>query len=161
MEGGHRDAGELPAWAAVPAIYMTATPGRTAVGASPPGSRIRKQQHRREGLLRTCGHLSHGHSPVQTPCSGRQSRANVTYDHPRSPLERTASDPLARQIHAALTHALPDGLTRTQLRDLLHRNPTTTQLDQALAALAHDGKATSHRVLTAGRPAELWTATCR
>ncbi len=28
-------------------------------------------------------------------------------------------------------------------------------------ALAHDGKATSHRVLTAGRPAELWTATCR
>jgi len=76
-------------------------------------------------------------------------------------LERTASDPLARQIHAALTHALPDGLTRTQLRDLLHRNPTTTQLDQALAALAHDGKATSHRVLTAGRPAELWTATCR
>jgi hypothetical protein len=74
-------------------------------------------------------------------------------------LERTAQDPLARQIHAALTHALPDGLTRTQLRDLLHRNPTTTQLDQALAALAHDAKITSHRVLTAGRPAELWTAT--
>ncbi|MCA1679409.1 MAG: DUF3987 domain-containing protein [Actinobacteria bacterium] len=76
-------------------------------------------------------------------------------------LERTASDPLARQIHAALTHALPDGLTRTQLRDLLHRNPTTTQLDQALAALAHDGKITNERVLTAGRPAQLWTATPR
>lgn len=74
-------------------------------------------------------------------------------------LERTAGDPLARQIHAALTHALPDGLTRTQLRDLLHRNPTTSQLDQALAALANDGKITSIRVLTAGRPAELWTAT--
>ena len=73
-------------------------------------------------------------------------------------LERTAGDPLARQIHAALTHALPDGLTRTQLRDLLHRNPTTIQLDHALAALAHDGKITSQRVLTAGRPAELWTA---
>jgi hypothetical protein len=76
-------------------------------------------------------------------------------------LERTASDPLAQQIHAALTHALPDGLTRTQLRDLLHRNPTTTQLDQALAALAHDSKITSQRVLTAGRPAQLWTATQR
>ena len=73
-------------------------------------------------------------------------------------LERTTGDPLAHQIHAALTHALPAGLTRTQLRDLLHRNPTTTQLDRALAALAHDGKITSSRVLTAGRPAELWTA---
>ena len=74
-------------------------------------------------------------------------------------LERTTGDPLAHQIHTALTHALPGGLTRTQLRDLLHRNPTTSQLDHALAALAHDGKITSQRVLTAGRPAELWTAT--
>ena len=73
-------------------------------------------------------------------------------------LERTSGDPLAHQIHAALRHALPEGLTRTQLRDLLHRNPTTHQLDQALAALADDGKITSQRVLTAGRPAELWTA---
>lgn len=76
-------------------------------------------------------------------------------------LERTASDPLAQQILAALTHALPDGLTRTQLRDLSHRNPTTAQLDQALAALAHDAKIASQRILTAGRPAELWTATRR
>jgi hypothetical protein len=76
-------------------------------------------------------------------------------------LERTTGDPLADQIHAALKHALPGGLTRTQLRDLLHRNPTTAQLDQALAALAHDGKITSQRVLTAGRPAQLWIATQR
>lgn len=76
-------------------------------------------------------------------------------------LERTAGDPLARQIHSALTHALPDGLTRTQLRDLLHRNPTTAQLDHALASLAHDGKAASRRILTAGRPAQLWTAARR
>ena len=74
-------------------------------------------------------------------------------------LERTTGDPLAHQIHAALKHALPDGLTRTQLRDLTHRNATTAQLDQALAALAHDGKITSNRILTNGRPAELWTAT--
>ena len=76
-------------------------------------------------------------------------------------LERTTGDPLAHQIHAALTHALPGGLTRTQLRDLTHRNLTTAQLDQALAALAHDGKITSSRVLTNGRPAELWTAAQR
>ena len=50
-------------------------------------------------------------------------------------LERSAGDPLASQIHAALRHALPDGLTRTQLRDLLHRNPTTAQLDRALGEL--------------------------
>jgi len=74
-------------------------------------------------------------------------------------LEHTTGDPLARQIHEALTHALPGGLTRTQLRDLLHRNPTTIQLDHALAALARDGKITSQRILTAGRPAQLWTAT--
>ena len=73
-------------------------------------------------------------------------------------LEHTTGDPLARQIHTALTHT-PDGLTRTQLRDLLHRNPTTTQLDRALAELAHDDKITSQRVLTTGRPAQLWTAT--
>lgn len=72
-------------------------------------------------------------------------------------LERTTGDSLARQIHGALRHA-PDGLTRTQLRDLLHRNPSTAALDRALAALAHDGKATSTRILTNGRPAELWTA---
>jgi hypothetical protein len=74
-------------------------------------------------------------------------------------LERTAGDPLAHHIHAALKHAHPNGLTRTQLRDLTHRNATTAQLDQALAALTHDGKITSRRVLTNGRPAELWTAT--
>jgi hypothetical protein len=74
-------------------------------------------------------------------------------------LERTTADPLAQQIHAALRHALPGGLTRTQLRDLHHRNPTTVQLDHALSSLAHDGKITSRRVLTAGRPAELWSAT--
>ncbi len=73
-------------------------------------------------------------------------------------LERTAANPLACQIHAALCHALPDGLTRTQIRDLLHRNPTTIQLDQALAELAADSKIESQRVLTAGRPAQLWTA---
>ena len=39
-------------------------------------------------------------------------------------------DPLAEQIHAALARS-PDGLTRTQLRDLLHRNHPA---DQRLAS---------------------------
>ena len=72
--------------------------------------------------------------------------------------EHATGDPLADQIHAALTHS-PDGLTRTQLRDLFHRNRPGTRVEQALANLAHAGQATSQRILTAGRPAELWTAT--
>ena len=73
-------------------------------------------------------------------------------------LGQATGDPLAEQIHAALVSS-PDGLTRTQLRDLLNRNPDTQQLDQALTALAKHGKAHPQRILTAGRPAELWTAT--
>lgn len=72
-------------------------------------------------------------------------------------LEPDTGDPIAEQIHAALLRS-PDGLTRTQLRDLLNRNIPASRLDQALANLAAAGKADRQRILTAGRPAELWTA---
>jgi hypothetical protein len=72
-------------------------------------------------------------------------------------LEPQTGDPLAEQIHTALRRS-PDGLTRTQIRDLLHRNTPARRLDQALANLAAAGKADRQRVLTTGRPAELWTA---
>jgi hypothetical protein len=72
-------------------------------------------------------------------------------------LEPDTGDPIAEQIHTALRQAA-DGLTRTQLRDLLHRNTPARRLDQALANLAAAGKADRQRILTAGRPAELWTA---
>jgi hypothetical protein len=74
-------------------------------------------------------------------------------------LDHSADDQLAHEIHGALQHAAPDGLTRTQLRDLYHRNRPVARIDQALAALHAAGKITRQRVLTAGRPAELWTAT--
>jgi hypothetical protein len=67
-------------------------------------------------------------------------------------------DQLAEQIHAALTRS-PAGLTRTQLRDLCHRNQPVERLEQALANLAAAGRASHQKTLTAGRPAELWTAT--
>ena len=73
-------------------------------------------------------------------------------------LDHSNGDPLAAEIHGALQHS-PDGLTRTQLRDLFHRNQPVARVDQALTVLVAAGKATSQRVLTAGRPAELWTAT--
>jgi hypothetical protein len=71
-------------------------------------------------------------------------------------LEPATGDTLADQIHAALLRS-PDGLTRTQVRDLFHRNTPARRLDQALATLAATGKATRQRTLTGGRPAELWT----
>jgi len=73
-------------------------------------------------------------------------------------INHSTGDPLAEQIHAALARS-PDGLTRTQLRDLLHRNHPAERVDQALHALARAGRATRRQTPTAGRPAETWTAT--
>lgn len=72
-------------------------------------------------------------------------------------LAHASGDPLAEQIHTALQNA-PAGLTRSQLRDLFHRNQSARRVEQALAALAAAGRAKHQRILTAGRPAELWTA---
>ena len=72
-------------------------------------------------------------------------------------LQGATSDPLAEQIHAALQHH-PGGLTRSQISDLLQHNRPAEQIQQALNALAHAGRATRAQIPTAGRPAELWTA---
>jgi hypothetical protein len=73
-------------------------------------------------------------------------------------LGQATGDPLAEQIHTGLVRS-PDGLTRTQIRDLCQRNLPAARLDQALNTLAAAGRAQRQRTLTAGRPAELWTAT--
>ncbi|MCA1678855.1 MAG: DUF3987 domain-containing protein, partial [Actinobacteria bacterium] len=73
-------------------------------------------------------------------------------------LQHATGQPLAEQIHTALTEN-PAGLTRTQLRDLLHRNQPAARIDNALAALAATGRATRQQITTTGRPAEHWTAT--
>ncbi|MGH8295996.1 MAG: DUF3987 domain-containing protein [Steroidobacteraceae bacterium] len=72
-------------------------------------------------------------------------------------LESASGDPLAEQIHAALS-ASPGGLTRTQIRDLFHRNQSAPAIDRALAALAYASRARRQQVRTAGRPADNWTA---
>jgi hypothetical protein len=72
-------------------------------------------------------------------------------------LGHSTGDPIAEQIHTALLRS-PEGLTRTQIRDLCHRNLPAGRVDQALAALTAAGRVTHQRTLTAGRPAELWTA---
>jgi len=73
-------------------------------------------------------------------------------------LGQATGDPLAEQLHAALTSATA-GLTRTELRDLFQRNQPSSVIDQALATLANAGRAKCHRIATGGRPAELWRAT--
>jgi hypothetical protein len=72
-------------------------------------------------------------------------------------LAQATGDPLAEQLHAALTRS-PDGLTRTQLRDLLHRNLPAERVEQALHTLASTGRATRQQTRTTGRPAEIWIA---
>jgi hypothetical protein len=71
-------------------------------------------------------------------------------------LGQATGDPLAEHIHAALTRS-PDGLTRTQIRDLCRRNLPADRVEQALHALATAGRAHQQRTITGGRPAELWT----
>ncbi len=72
--------------------------------------------------------------------------------------DESAGDPLAAEIWIAIRHAAPDGLTRTQIRDLCHRNQSGARIDGALAALRSAGRITRGRVITGGRPAELWSA---
>jgi hypothetical protein len=72
-------------------------------------------------------------------------------------LGQATGDPLAEQIHAALARS-PDGLTRTQIRDLCQRNQPADRVEQALNTLVATGRARQQRTLTGGRPAEHWTA---
>ena len=75
-------------------------------------------------------------------------------------MAHTTADPVAEQIHTALA-AAPDGLTRTQLRDLFARNLPATRIDAALVTLGANGRAQRRRLPTAGRPAEIWVTTTK
>jgi len=72
-------------------------------------------------------------------------------------LAAATGNPLAEQICAAIA-ASPAGLSRTQIRDLFQRNQPAQLIDQALAALAHAGRARRASTRTGGRPADIWTA---
>jgi len=73
-------------------------------------------------------------------------------------LGQATGDPLAEQLHAALTRS-PEGLTRTQLSDLLDHHQPAKRIQQALDTLQAQGRAHHTRILTAGRPAERWHTT--
>src|SRR5487761_1088617 len=71
-------------------------------------------------------------------------------------LGQSTGDLLAEQIHSALART-PEGLTRTQIRDLCQRNLPAERVEQALTTLAAAGRAQHQRPPTGGRPAERWT----
>lgn len=64
-------------------------------------------------------------------------------------------DPVADQIHEEL-RAAPDGLTRTELRDLFGRHKNRSRIDNALSELERLGKARRVKQETGGRPVERW-----
>lgn len=66
-------------------------------------------------------------------------------------------DPVADEILNAL-RAAPDGMTRTEIRDLFKRNRSGSTIEAALARLEGLGLVQRHVVPTAGRSAERWIA---
>jgi len=66
-------------------------------------------------------------------------------------------NPVADTILDALRNN-PEGLTRTDIRDLFGRNRGETEIEAALGLLRKSGRATSTKEPGGGRPAERWKA---
>lgn len=66
-------------------------------------------------------------------------------------------DPVADAIFAALRDR-PDGMTRTEIRDLLYRHHKSDRITLALSLLQETGLARFERTSTGGRPVERWFA---
>lgn len=64
-------------------------------------------------------------------------------------------DPVADSILAAL-HQKEEGLTRTEINDLLKGNKSKDQIDDALQLLATKGLARFEKQPTGGRSREVW-----
>ncbi len=67
-------------------------------------------------------------------------------------------DPLADEICRALAET-PDGLTRSEIRDLFNRNRSSKDIGHALGRLVAAGRVGVERRQERGRPAEVWRAT--
>lgn len=78
--------------------------------------------------------------------------------HGARPL-RVPSKRVDSAILAALTNVYPEGLTRTEIRDLFSRNATAGAVTAALWRLQSLDRATMNRRATKGRgrPTEIWT----
>ena len=66
-------------------------------------------------------------------------------------------DPIADEINRAIAEH-PNGLTRSQIRDLFARNRPKAQIDRALHLLAGAGAVNRHVLDGPGRPTEVWSS---
>jgi hypothetical protein len=66
-------------------------------------------------------------------------------------------DPVADKIMEALKNK-PEGLTRTEIRNLFSRHRSSTRIDQALGYLQNSERVQSESQATGGRPVERWFA---
>lgn len=69
--------------------------------------------------------------------------------------QKMAVDPLANKIYKTLVKQ-PQGVTRTEINNILGRNSSSSQISDALAELVSLGLARSELIETGRRPAELW-----
>jgi hypothetical protein len=70
-------------------------------------------------------------------------------------------DPIADEIEQALKQQLPEGMSRTAIRNLLGRHQTTDRIGAALSLLLTKGRARVETASTGGRPVETWFASGR
>jgi hypothetical protein len=66
-------------------------------------------------------------------------------------------DPVGDEILAAL-QVRPDGMTRTELRELFARHKASEEVGRALGALLDDGLVRMVKEETGGRPVQRWFA---
>ncbi|MGH9065131.1 MAG: DUF3987 domain-containing protein [Acidimicrobiales bacterium] len=69
----------------------------------------------------------------------------------------TLGDPVADEIGRAISKE-PEGLTRSQIRDLFARNRSRAQIEAALDLLVRTGRITRRANSGRGRPTEVWSA---
>ena len=70
-------------------------------------------------------------------------------------------DALGNQTADRILQALkarPDGMTRTEIREMFHRNRSSAQIEVALRILAQHGLARAEKQESGGRPTERWVA---
>lgn len=72
--------------------------------------------------------------------------------------DNAARDAVADEILSVLQRR-PDGMTRTELRDLFDRNKSGEEVSRALDLLHRQGLASMRTEKTSGRPAERWGST--
>jgi hypothetical protein len=96
-----------------------------------------------------------------TICPGDLEAGRSLFDYAAASLawarSQAVADPLAERIAAVLSQR-PEGLTRTEVRDLFARNVSAERIEVALGVLAREGRAERRRIPTAGRPAHCWFA---